>query len=279
MIGLTNTEILNHEKGRFGNQLFRIGAVVGESMKRNVEYYIPKEWEHCDLFPNLKNKISVNDIKHNVSSTHQEPSFVYHNIPNNSGLLEINGFFQSWKYLEGFEDEVIEELSFSKERIDKALSKMSKDIIKLCVHVRWGDIYDRETGGGHKGFEKWHPTMSLNYYDNAISFVLNETKIDEILIFTDNTDTKDFIFGKFEKFGVKVVYFDYDSDYITDFVSQSLCQHFVIANSTFSWWSSFLSKNKNKIVCCPKEEDWFGSAYTQHDRSTLLPITWKRINQ
>ena len=98
MIGLTNTEILNHEKGRFGNQLFRIGAVIGESIKRNVEYYIPKEWEHCDLFPNLKNKISVNDIKPNVSSTHQEPSFVYHNIPNNSGLLEINGFFQSWKY-------------------------------------------------------------------------------------------------------------------------------------------------------------------------------------
>jgi hypothetical protein len=48
MIGLTNTEILHHEKGRFGNQLFRIGAVIGESMKRNVEYYIPKEWEHCD---------------------------------------------------------------------------------------------------------------------------------------------------------------------------------------------------------------------------------------
>ena len=130
-------------------------------MKHNVEYYIPKEWEHCDLFPNLKNKVSVNDIKNNVSSTHQEPSFVYHNIPNNSGLLEINGFFQSWKYLEGVENEVIDELSFSKERIDQALFKMSKDTIKLCVHVRWGDIYDRETGGGHKGFEKWHPTMSL----------------------------------------------------------------------------------------------------------------------
>jgi hypothetical protein len=279
MKGLTNTEILHHEKGRFGNQLFRIGAVVGESMKRNIDYYIPKEWEHSNLFPNLKNKLSVDEIKTNISSIHREPSFAYHNIPEVSGLLEINGFFQSWKYFEGFEDRLINELSFSEENISKSISKMSKDTIKLCVHVRWGDVYDKKTGGGHKGFEKWHPTMSLNYYDNAISFVLNETKIDEILVFTDNTDTKDFIFGKFEKFGVKVVYFDYDSDYITDFVSQSLCQHFVIANSTFSWWSSFLSKNKNKIVCCPKEEDWFGSAYTQHDRSSLLPITWKRINQ
>jgi hypothetical protein len=52
MIGLTNTEILHHEKGRFGNQLFRIGAVVGESIKRSIDYYIPKEWEHSSLFPN-----------------------------------------------------------------------------------------------------------------------------------------------------------------------------------------------------------------------------------
>lgn len=279
MIGLTTTEILHNEKGRFGNQLFRVGTIIGESMKRNVDYFIPKEWEHCNLFPNLKNKLPIDDIRRNITASHKEPSFAYHNIPNKKGLLEIIGFFQSWRYLEGFENSVIDELSFSEEIVTEALSKMSKNTVKLCVHVRWGDIYDRKTGGGHKGFEKWHPTMTLNYYENAINFVLNETKIDEILVFTDNTDTKDFIFGKFEKFGVKVVYFDYNSNYILDFVSQTLCNHFIIANSTFSWWSSFLSKNKNKIVCCPKEEDWFGSAYTQHDRSNLLPINWKRINQ
>ena len=59
-------------------------------------------------------------------STHQEPSFVYHNIPNNSGLLEINGFFQSWKYLEGVENEVIDELSFSKENLDSVFCKKPK---------------------------------------------------------------------------------------------------------------------------------------------------------
>jgi hypothetical protein len=173
MIGLTSTEIIYHEKGRFGNQLFRIGTIIGESIKRNVEYYIPEEWEHCDLFPNLKNKLPIDEIKKNITSTHHEPAFVYHNIPNVSGLLEINGFFQSWKYFEGIEDMVINELSFSEENINKASSKISKDTIKLCVHVRWGDVYDRKTGGGHKGFEKWHPVMSLNYYENAISFILN----------------------------------------------------------------------------------------------------------
>jgi hypothetical protein len=78
---------------------------------------------------------------------------------------------------------------------------------------------------------------------------------------------------------VDVIYFDYSDDFINDFISQMLCDHFIIANSTFSWWSSFLSKNENKIVCCPKEEDWLGPLYKHYDRSTLLPLNWKRISQ
>ena len=41
MKGLTSLEILHHQKGRFGNQLFRIGTIIGESLKRNSEYFIP----------------------------------------------------------------------------------------------------------------------------------------------------------------------------------------------------------------------------------------------
>ena len=41
MKGLTSLEILHHQKGRFGNQLFRVGTIIGESLKRNTEYYIP----------------------------------------------------------------------------------------------------------------------------------------------------------------------------------------------------------------------------------------------
>lgn len=279
MKGLTSLEILHHHNGRFGNQLFRIGTIIGESLKRNVEYYIPSEWEHSGKFPNLKNVISINEIKSKTTSNHRESNFGYHNIPDTQGVLEIIGYFQSWKFFENFENEVRNSLSFSNELIEKASSRMSKDTIKLCLHVRWGDIYDRKTNGGHKGVENFHPVMTLQYYENALNFILNETKIDEILVFTDNVDTKEFIEGKFEKFGVKVVYFDYSDDFINDFICQSLCDHFIIANSTFSWWSSFLSKNKNKIVCCPKEEDWFGSSYRNLDRSTLLPLEWKRISQ
>jgi hypothetical protein len=279
MKGLTSLEILHHQKGRFGNQLFRVGTIIGESLKRNTEYFIPKEWEHSKLFPNLKNVTPLDEIKQQISATHHEPGFAYHNIPNTSGILEINGYFQSWKFFEGFETEILNDLSFSEDLVKSASSRISKNTTKLCIHVRWGDVYDRRTGGGHKGIENYHPVMTLKYYENALEYILNQTKIDEILVFTDNTDTKEFVTGKFEKFGVDVIYFDYSDDFVTDFVTQSLCDHFIMANSTFSWWSSFLGKNEHKIVCCPKEEDWFGSSYSHMDRSTLLPLNWIRIPQ
>jgi hypothetical protein len=279
MKGLTSLQILSHENGRLGNQLFRIGTIIGESYKRGVEYFIPSEWEHSSIFPHLKNVIPQSQIKPQISHLHRESKFGYHDLPNTEGILEIFGYFQSWKFFESFEKQVRDELTFSDELIKSARSRLSYDTVKLCVHIRWGDIYDRKRNGGHKGVENFHPVMSLTYYENAINYILQNTKIDEILVFTDNTDTKEFIEGKFEKFGPKVIYFDYSDDFITDFVTQSLCDHFIIANSTFSWWSSFLSKNENKIVCCPKESDWFGPSYNHLDRSTLLPNEWTRIPQ
>lgn len=279
MKGLTSLEILQHQNGRFGNQLFRIGTLIGESLKKNTNYYIPLEWEHCNIFPNLKNKLSVNQIKPEITKSYKEEKFGFNIIPETSGILEILGYFQSWKFFEGFEDIIKNELSFCEDLIQNAKSKMSNETIKLCVHLRWGDVYDRRHGCGHKGLEDRHPVMSLKYYENAIEYVLQKTKIDEILVFTDNVDTKEFIVGKFEKYGIKVIYFDYSDNFVLDFVCQNLCDHFVIPNSTFSWWSSFLSKNPNKIICCPNESDWFGPTYKNLDRSELLPLSWKRIEQ
>jgi hypothetical protein len=58
-------------------------------------------------------------------------------------------------------------------------------------------------------------------------------------------------------------------------ILMSLCQHNIIANSTFSWWGAYFNNNPNKIVCYP--ETWFGKK-ARHNIKDLFLSDWKMIN-
>jgi hypothetical protein len=58
-----------------------------------------------------------------------------------------------------------------------------------------------------------------------------------------------------------------------DMYLMSLCQHNIIANSTFSWWGAWLNKNKNKIVISPKR-------FLNSDTTTdVYPDAWTTLGE
>ena len=63
-------------------------------------------------------------------------------------------------------------------------------------------------------------------------------------------------------------------DYI-ELYMMSLCDHNIIANSSFSWWGAWLNENPNKKVIAPKK--WFGPAYGDINDNDLVPETWTRL--
>jgi hypothetical protein len=57
----------------------------------------------------------------------------------------------------------------------------------------------------------------------------------------------------------------------------SLCDHFIIANSTFSWWASWLSisqSESDKIVICP--DKWFGPSGSK-DYQDIYCKNWIKL--
>lgn len=50
------------------------------------------------------------------------------------------------------------------------------------------------------------------------------------------------------------------------------CKHFILSNSTFSWWGQFLSKYNDKIVVSPKR--WNNDGY----KTQLIQKDWVLID-
>ena len=270
--------------GGLGNQLFQIFAVIAYSLTNKIPFYFEKKkptrsdrpfyWENfmLSLKPYLREKYDTNLPIYREQSYHYTaiPQFTHINKP-----FKLVGYFQSYKYFQEKEQEIFRfiRLHEQKEKIKESSIKKYDFANSIALHFRIGD---------YKPIQQHHPVMEVTYYITAIQHIISTTKREDwkIIYFYEEQDKNDVINNiKLIQEKFKNVTFVPIHTEINDYeqvLMMSLCQHNIIANSSFSWWGAYFNTNYDKIVCYP--EKWFGSAQGNKKMDDLFPESWVRID-
>lgn len=156
----------------------------------------------------------------------------------------IRGWFESALYFERIQDKLRTELCF-RQQLSKPLEDLRHNLSidnSICVHIRRGDFVS-------DSFKDEFHICTLEYYKKGISIILE--KIPNALLFVCSDDIvwcQD-QFGSMSK--CKIV-FEPSGISISDTMQLMVsCHHFVISNSTLSFWIQYLSNHPDKIVVAP----------------------------
>jgi hypothetical protein len=123
------------------------------------------------------------------------------------------------------------------------LSDLPENSPKVFVHLRRGD-YLSETLLGKKDF-----SLPLTYFRRQIA------RIDSIVpnaFFVFLTDDPSFVEMEFADLKQKVISRE---NAFVDFAIMTECQYGIVSNSSFSWWGTYLMKDRKKVIA-PKY--WLG---------------------
>ena len=193
-----------------------------------------------------------------------------YNIGYEPGLLGrkngyLEGYWQSYKYLESIKDVLAKELAL-KEPVDqkhKTILEKMRDTNSVCVQVRRGDyVTDPKTSLEHR-------TFGLEYYDKAFEFLKKKVANPILFVFSDDIEwCKNNLKPDLPVFFSDPAMPDYE-----DFALAVRCKHDIIANSSFGFWAAWLNDNPGKIVIAPKK--WNNKHQKEHDN--LLPPEWIKI--
>ena len=224
---------------RLGNQLFQLATILSLS-KDNNDNYIISNFNYTNYFETCINIGYYN----NPSFTYKEQNNKFTQITYNRDM-NLDGYFQSEKYFLHNEEYIRSVISLKKEFESYLINKYD-NIIKnsVSIHVRRGDYVN--SGAFNQLFD-------TDYYKKSLDLVMSKVNIENINIFSDDiTWCKNSL--KID-YNVNINFIENEIDILELFL-MSYCDHNIISNSSFSWWSSWLNKNDTKIIICPKK--WFG---------------------
>ena len=217
--------------------------IIDSSGKYNIKYDQRKNWiikfgvKFCPmLMYNILSKLGIyiwEDIKFNDVKVDENRETVY-----------VHGLWQSEKYFGHIQTKIKNELQVKStlSTIDmKLINNMQKEN-SVCVHVRRGDFLN----SNNKLYN-----CTNEYYEQAMKCIEEKISNPCYYIFSDDIEE---VKEKFNFNKRKVVFINGKRSDYEEFRLMYNCKSFITANSTFSWWASYLGSDGKNVVT-PKQ--WY----------------------
>ncbi len=156
----------------------------------------------------------------------------------------LYGYWQSEKYFEDIKSILKQELTL-KNPLEESKINLIQEIEhknSVAIHIRRGDYVTNKL---------YQNICEESYYKKAITIMKEKVDNPVFYIFSDEIDWV----KENWKFKGNIIFMNYANKDFEELEIMKHCKHFIIANSSFSWWAQYLSDNPKKIVVAPKK--WY----------------------
>ncbi len=261
-------------KGGLGNQMFEYCRyrMLSED-KRNGQVYLfrdirrLKQHHHLSIFncfdlPIPKHAMWVTWLAYGIKALREVHLFQRLYDDERDDCTLIDDYCQDKRFIQKAK-ELFHFKIFLSEKTKKYLSDIQSSTFPVAIHIRRGD-YLNPINLKNIGL------CSPEYYQQAISIILNRYPEAQFFIFSDDPEwTKKHLLVES---AIYVHHDESESDCI-DLYLMTHCKAHIIANSTFSFWGSWLADHQEHLCIYPRK--WYiNSKWMAPD---IFPEHWTSI--
>lgn len=248
--------------GRFGNCLFQISAVLSMAKKYNANAYFP-EWPYERYF--------INPFPHGEMPPDraivEEERFNYYEwqLWEDKGNCDLLGYMQSEKYFVNIKEQIKEQFTLKPEVIQSAKDKLPSNVFDketILMQVRRTDY----VGCPH------YYQIPVTYYIQALIEHFPDWQNMNLVFISD-----DIAYCKVHFECLPNAYFADVID-IEQIAIAGLCDHYIIANSSFGWWGAWLGEKPHSKIIHPGRLH-AGKLLEKSDESDYWPERWTNFKK
>jgi hypothetical protein len=252
---ITFSKLGQQGRGNLGNHLFQIAATIGIATRNGQDYTFP-DWQYSASLARPLRQVPGRYEMWPVP----EDRFTFREVDLNPAEdYDLDGWRQSERYWEHCPDLIRQTFEFSPQLIDDLQTRFKKALLRpaIAISVRRGDFV------GNPNYAQ----LPVRYYLLAMLEAIPDWRSHNVILFSD-----DMGYCRVQFEGIPGVHFA-DGNAIEQLALMTLCQHFVVSNSTFSWWGAYLGEKPGSIVVRPPV-NFAGDLAKKNPEHDYWPARW-----